>query len=103
MIWLVQFVPKYISTIGVDFGVKTVVVDNQQVMPPLDRHIHKRISFASCYPPALCISRHDLHCVFRAMTFRPESWRRSRLISGIWPVVKSILKSEMNFIATPRG
>mmetsp|Transcript_34838 Transcript_34838/g.68334 ORF Transcript_34838/g.68334 Transcript_34838/m.68334 type:complete len:200 (-) Transcript_34838:103-702(-) len=26
-----KFVPKYISTIGVDFGVKTVVVDNQQV------------------------------------------------------------------------
>jgi GTPase SAR1 family protein len=60
MKWLVQFVPKYISTIGVDFGVKTVVVDNQQVMPPLDRHRHKRISFASCYPPALCISRHDI-------------------------------------------
>jgi GTPase SAR1 family protein len=56
----VQFVPKYISTIGVDFGVKTVVVDNQQVMPPQDGHKHKRSSFASRYLPALYISRHDI-------------------------------------------
>jgi GTPase SAR1 family protein len=32
LLHLLQFVPKYISTIGVDFGVKSVMVDNQQVI-----------------------------------------------------------------------
>jgi DnaJ homolog subfamily C member 27 len=30
--WKTQFVSKYISTIGVDFGVKSVMVDNLQVI-----------------------------------------------------------------------